>query len=229
MDSEIISDARVKGGRPSRAEAERLEEKILKVATGLFVEQGFAATSIEAVARGAGVAKRTLYVRYADKAALYVAVIRRLMRQWLETVEETVPPDAEVAEVLCALGRSLLAAITRPEVIALHRVMYAEGPRFPDMARLVHELCADHGWRTIAEILERETARGRLTITDPLFTAQQFYHLIVAEPLDRLLGAHPHPFTTVDGEDWVRRSVALFLNGTRAFGDQGFALDPPGA
>lgn len=202
-----------RSGRPSRAEAERREEKILDVATALFVKHGFAATSIEAVARGAGVAKQTLYARYTDKAALYVAVIRRMINQWRQTVDETVVPDAEVTEMLVALGRSLIAAATRPQSLALRRVMYFEAPRFPEMAALVHELWSEHGWRTIAAILERECARGRLRPCDAVFSAQQFYHLVASEAVNRLLSAHPRPFNDAECEDWIRRSVALFLAG----------------
>lgn len=218
MADEASGEVRVRGGRPSRAEAERRDERLLEVATALFVEQGFAATSIEAVARGAGVAKRTLYARYPDKAALYVAVIRRIINQWQQVVEDSVPPEAAITDVLTALGRSLMVAVTDPRSLALHRVMYSEGPRFPEMAVLVHDLCAEHGWRTIAAILERETARGRLRVTDPEFAAQQFYHLIVAVPLDRLLGAHPHPLTPAECETWISRSVELFLSGVGASG-----------
>src|SRR2546429_646536 len=41
------------GGRPSRLESARLSERILDVATALFLGRGYGSTSIEAVARQA--------------------------------------------------------------------------------------------------------------------------------------------------------------------------------
>src|SRR5947208_875980 len=58
-----------RGGRPSREQAARLGERILDVATHLFLSHGYGATSIEAVARRARVSKRTFYHRFPDKPA----------------------------------------------------------------------------------------------------------------------------------------------------------------
>src|SRR5215831_11028175 len=70
-----------RGGRPSLAQAEKLGERILDVATQLFLSHGYGATSIDAVARRAGVSKRTFYHRYADKPALFSAVVHRVIER----------------------------------------------------------------------------------------------------------------------------------------------------
>ena len=57
-----------RGGRPSRAEALRLRERILIAATELFLAEGYGSTTIEAVAARAGISKRTFYDRFDDKA-----------------------------------------------------------------------------------------------------------------------------------------------------------------
>jgi len=206
---------RARGGRPCRAEAERRDERLIDVAAELFLAQGFAATSIESVARAAGVAKRTLYSRYPDKAALFAAVVRRLIDHWHQSLDDLGPPDADLATRLDALARVIMTASTSPQSIALHRIMYAEGPRFPELALMVHELCAEHGWRSMARILERETAQGRLQLDDPLLAARQFYHLLIAEGVDRSLCGHPQPFTAAEIDHWRQRAVALFLHGLR--------------
>ncbi len=213
MQPETDHKARSQGGRPSREEAALRDERILEVALTLFMANGFAATSIEAVARGAGVAKRTLYARYPDKAALFVAVIRRQIDEWLATLRELGGADADVAALLYSLGISMFEVTTSPQAVALIRIIRAEGVRFPDMAEALHEMCLQHIWGMIAGILRREAERGRLRIEDPMFAACQFHQLVVGEPLDRLLSGNPHPLTAEQGADWVRRSVALFLHG----------------
>src|SRR5258706_6008183 len=61
------------GGRPSRLESAQLSDRILDVATALFLSDGFGATSIEAVAKRAGISKRTLYHRFNGKEMLFEA------------------------------------------------------------------------------------------------------------------------------------------------------------
>jgi len=67
------------GGRPSRAESEKLGERILDAATSLFLAHGYGATSIEQVARKTRISKRTFYHRFEDKPTLFGAVVNRIV------------------------------------------------------------------------------------------------------------------------------------------------------
>ena len=73
-----ISSVKSKGGRPLLEDVPRRNEHLLEVATGVFVRLGYNATTLDRIAADAGVAKRTIYARYADKQALFFAVMRRL-------------------------------------------------------------------------------------------------------------------------------------------------------
>src|SRR5471032_2277471 len=70
-----------RGGRPSRADALRLRERILVAATDLFLAEGYGSTTIEAVAARAGISKRTFYDRFDDKSALFAAVVHEIIEQ----------------------------------------------------------------------------------------------------------------------------------------------------
>ena len=62
-------------GRPTLDELERRKAKVMKVATDLFVRQGYAATSLVDIAKQAGVATRTLYQHFGDKEAMFQSVM----------------------------------------------------------------------------------------------------------------------------------------------------------
>jgi hypothetical protein len=57
---------RSSGGRPSREAAALLRDKILDVATALFLRDGYGAVSIEMIARDARISKRTFYQRFSN-------------------------------------------------------------------------------------------------------------------------------------------------------------------
>ena len=63
-----------KGGRPTLEDIPRRNEHLLEVATDNFIRLGFNAATLDRIAAEAGVAKRTIYARYPDKAG---AVYRR--------------------------------------------------------------------------------------------------------------------------------------------------------
>ncbi len=63
-----------------RAAAAATRERICAAAEALFLRDGYARTSIRAVAKAAGVAEATVYLAFPDKAALLDAVIVRATR-----------------------------------------------------------------------------------------------------------------------------------------------------
>ncbi|MEQ1899315.1 MAG: TetR/AcrR family transcriptional regulator [Devosia sp.] len=56
--------------------------KILVAAKLLILRNGLRGTSMEAIARAAGIAKPTLYVQFGDKEAVFAALIDQLINEW---------------------------------------------------------------------------------------------------------------------------------------------------
>jgi AcrR family transcriptional regulator len=73
----MTGDVNSAGALPSlrQAQVAHTEQRILAAATGLFLEGGYLATTLEAVARRAQVGARTVYLRFGTKAALFKRVI----------------------------------------------------------------------------------------------------------------------------------------------------------
>ena len=204
-----------RGGRPSRAAAALLGEHILDVATELFLAEGYGATSIEAVAQRARISKRTFYHRFPDKAALFAAVVRRIIEQLRPPASTPLFEGANSAEMLRRLSRLILRAALMPMALALNRLMVAEAQRFPELAAIV----AREGGRAelirqIAVMLEREARAGALTIDRAEFAAEQFVQLVVSLPQRRALGLG-EPMTEAELDTWADDCVTLFLNGCR--------------
>jgi AcrR family transcriptional regulator len=75
-------------------------ERILEAALELFAHFGIKRTSMEDVARKAGVGRTTIYRRFSDKGALAQAVALREGRRFIEAVEAAVAPVADPVERL---------------------------------------------------------------------------------------------------------------------------------
>lgn len=204
-----------RGGRPSREQAALLGDRILDVAADLFLTEGYGATSIEAVAQRARISKRTFYHRFSDKAALFDAVLRRII-QGIRP-----PPDAplfecgDLSEVLRRLARLAVRASVAPMTLALTRLMLTEAQRFPELAAIVaREGSRGEAVRQITALLERESRAGRLAIDRPEFAAEQFLALLMTVPQRRGLGLGA-PMTGAELDCWADDCVNLFLNGCR--------------
>ncbi len=209
------------GGRPTADAAALLETTILDAATAAFLADGYAATSIEAVAKGSGVAKRTLYARWDGKPALFRAVVERLMTRWLSLAGGWTPVMGGAVSGLAGLEDALndaaeriLAIALRPEAVALHRLLVAESARFPELPRMMHQAGASEGGIRIAALLDQAVATGMLPPGDTVFAAEQFLHLVLAGPQRRALGLGP-PLDEPAVKAWCHAAVRLFLSGVR--------------
>lgn len=197
-------------GRPTKDETQRIRDKILDVAAVFFFTEGYGATSIEAIARRARIAKRTIYHRFKDKPDLFRAVVHR-------TLERLRPPDAGnlfegagIRDILVKLARAILRASLSPEALALHRVILAEATRFPELALIMNE----QGMRReaitrIASLLEH--ADGNKP-ANALFSAEQFLHMVTSAPQRRALGLG-QPMNAEELEAWAANTVTLFVDG----------------
>jgi TetR/AcrR family transcriptional regulator, mexJK operon transcriptional repressor len=202
------------GGRPTASAAALLETTILKAATAAFLADGYAATTIEAIARTCSVAKRTIYARWSGKPALFRAVLEQLMGKWLSDAGDWA--DAESLEMALdgAAARILAVALT-PEAVALNRLLIAESARFPELPVMMHQAGAGEGTSRIAALLDRAVARGTLRKQDTVFAAEQFLHLVLAGPQRRALGLGPK----LDEQQtvlWRKAAVTLFLCGVQS-------------
>jgi len=206
-----------RGGRPSRTDALRLGERILEVATELFLAEGYGTTTIEAVAARAGISKRTFYHRFDDKAALFAAVVHRIIEQLRPPPGVPIVEGATLHDVLRRIAGLILRAALSPRALALHRLVTAESVRFPKLVRLVDtESVTQEAKALIGNLLARELQDPRFGVEARAFAAEQFLVMVVTAPQRRAMGLGA-PLTSSELDAWTDDVVKLFLNGCRGW------------
>ena len=175
-------------GRPRSREA---DAAILDAALDLLIERGAEATSIEQVARRAGVTRATVYRRFPDKVSLLIATV--------EAAYGNPPPTPEIVDVehLVSGWASVLA---NPRLRRLLRRLYGMVEDFPDVARAYQGSLGDQRDQARREVFRRARDLGRFPAdTDPdvlldLLTGAGWQHLAV----------HPDTCTVEDAERFLR-------------------------
>ncbi|MDF0518795.1 helix-turn-helix domain containing protein [Bradyrhizobium yuanmingense] len=117
-----------RGGRPTREEAQAIEERILAVAAALFARDGYAATSMERVIAECGAGKDTIYRRYPSKSAIFAAVLERSRRRIMERLADLQVRQSghnSLAQ-LKELASLLLDLNLDPELVAFKRIAASE-------------------------------------------------------------------------------------------------------
>lgn len=158
-------------------------EKAAAILTGaleVFSEQGYAAASMERIAKAAKVSKPTLYKYFQDKEGLFSALVQQLTernRQRLPLLlaksVDSLPPQ----EVLRQIATMVIDDFPRDEaILKLMRLIIGESERFPHIARTFVREIEKPMIEKFAAYFARQP---QLQLSDPMVTARVFIGSVV--------------------------------------------------
>ena len=181
-------DARPRLDRDSRRDV------ILDVASAVFMEVGYAAASMSAIAARVGGSKGTLYNYFKSKEDLFEAYVERHCQRQQEIMDDLIVQAPDVRAGLTALGRTLLAIVVTGFGLRNFTLIAAEAGRSPAIGKAFYEAGPMRGAAQLARVIERGVANGELRACDPLAAAHQFSGLCQNRLFKaRLCGYGPEP------------------------------------
>lgn len=165
-------------GRPTLS-----TEGLLDKALDLFLEEGFERTSIDAIAAAAGMAKRTIYSRYADKESLFLAALERAIEEWMVPNEQLQAAESDDLEVMLQeVARILVTNIMKPAGLRLMRITNAESGRMPEIGAYTYQHGTERTVAYLADLFQRRFAPSTAALDDWNEAAIAFLYLVVCGP-----------------------------------------------
>ncbi len=215
-----------------RQEAKR--EQIRSAARDLFLKNGYAETSMDAVTAAAGISKETLYRYYETKADLFADVLGQLIaRPAVEGASRSRPPAPrsaqELEEQLVDFAEGYLSRVMSSTQLDLLRVVIAEGGRFPDVGEAFRAGLAAAGADTVwATILGAQSSGLLAGWVDPRRAARALAGLLLVFIIgDGLLAATPKLPSRRQIEEIIRIFVAGVSSREGVAGSDGRPLRTP--
>ncbi len=166
-----------------RRRAEARPDEVLDAALALFAAKGFAATSVEEVARGAGLSKAAVYLYFPSKQALLTGLVRR-----------AVAPVADLALEQFAGFRGdprpliggMLRMMADPRLFALPSLILREAAVGPQMAEVYRAEVLDRVLPALRGLIAQGVAGGHIRAVDPDLTVRSIMgpvlaHLLLAQ------------------------------------------------
>jgi AcrR family transcriptional regulator len=167
----------IAGETPASDRGREREAAILEAAEQEFLEHGYGATTIDAIAKRAGGSKSTLYRFFPNKAALFHAVVASVVA---DRRKVDLDPKAEIYDSLYEYCIRRLRVVFRRRHWSLLRLIMAERDRFPAIAQAYYELGPQHGLEVLSEYFSTLSQLGRLElIADPMQTAKFFIGMLM--------------------------------------------------
>ncbi len=124
-------------GRPQVRPDHETRQIIYEAARHEFAASGYAATSMEAVARRAGVSTKTLYRLNPNKASLFEGMVSDRLDRFLANVNLRAVDHVRIEEALYAALLACAELVLDKEVIALQRMVLQEACKSSDIAGML--------------------------------------------------------------------------------------------
>ena len=203
-------------GRPQVRPDDETRQIIYEAARHEFADSGYAATSMEAVARRAGVSTKTLYRLIPNKAALFDGMVTDRLDRILASVDLNAIDHAEIEEALFAALMACAELTLDEEVIALQRMVLQEAGKFSDIAGMFYKNGIQRITAALADWLRVQQKRGLIDLDDIDEAAGMLLGMVASAPRRAaMFGGVPLPPRS-QIEARVRRCAALFLRGCQA-------------
>lgn len=144
--------------RSNRERSETMRAELIAAARRLFTERTYAETSTPDIVAAAGVTRGALYHHFADKQALFRAVVEAEAQAVAREIETATPPDMPAARQLADGAAAYLRAMAAP---GRTRLLLLDGPAVLGR-REMDDIDRRHAARTLREGLAEAMASGAL-------------------------------------------------------------------
>ncbi len=211
-----VSDNLVNTNSPGRPKDMAKRQAILEAAKTLFLSNGYASTSMDAVAVEAGVSKLTVYSHFTDKETLFSAAVVAKCEEQLPVMYFELPDGVPVEQVLLNIARGFHVLINSDESVNLHRLMMTSGSQDPKLSQIFFEAGPLRMLQGMERLLARIAQSGALSIDKPLTAAEHFFCLLKGTANFQLLYGCGGQLSDAAAEEHVQDVVGLFIRAYRA-------------
>jgi AcrR family transcriptional regulator len=200
-------------GRPQLRPDDDTRQILFEAARHEFARHGYAATSMETVARRAGVSTKTLYRLIPTKAALFEGMVSDRLDRFLADVNLRAVDDSDIEAALHAALKACADLVLDEEVIALQRMVLQETSKFSNLAPTFYRNGILRTVTALANWLRVQQQRGLIALDDIDEAAGMLIGMATAAPQRAaIFGGVPLP-PRPEIEARLRGCAKLFLRG----------------
>lgn len=198
-----------------RSKNEAKRQQILDSAINLFTEQGFAATSMELIAKNADVSKQTVYSHFGSKDDLFSASIEQRCES-LHILDLSMHDLSDPKTILLELAKRLIEIITSKQACAVHKICAFESNAYPQVSDIFYQAGPLRVTNELSLLMEKLHQQKVLYIENPRYAALQFLNMIKGELWMQVEFNTKERISPKEVDEYLRDSVDFFIRGYTA-------------
>jgi len=196
----------------TRSKSQIKGQQILAAATELFTEHGYAATSMDLIAKHAEVSKQTVYSHFGSKDQLFAAAIEQKCDSY-HMLDFELDDLSDPKQALLTLAQRFLTMLTSKEACAVHKICAYEAISHPTLSELFYQAGPEKITAEVAELMALLNERKILSIVNSHFAALQFLNMMKGEAWMRVEFNTKHQVSQNEIDAYLLSSVELFMRG----------------
>lgn len=189
-----------------RRRAEARPDEVLDAALQLFTAQGFARTTVEQVARQAGLSKAAVYLYFPSKKAVLAGLVHRAVGSVADQALARIADyKGDPRPAMREFVNRIATGMADPKAFAVPKLVMREAVAAPEIARLYRDEVLDKVIPVLSALIGQGVAGGYIRHVDPELTVRSLIgpvliHILLAEifavqpedglSLDRLIDNH---------------------------------------
>ncbi|MBL4941025.1 MAG: TetR/AcrR family transcriptional regulator [Colwellia sp.] len=195
-----------------RSKNEAKRQQILDAAIKLFTEQGFAATSMEVIAKNADVSKQTVYSHFGNKDDLFSASVEGKCES-LHILDLSLDDLSDPQATLYQLAKNFTEFITSKEACAVHKICVFESNAYPQVSDIFYQAGPLRVTKQVTQLMQNLHNQKSLFIDNPKHAALQFLNMMKGELWMQVEFNIKERITPEEVDEYLRDSVAFFIRG----------------
>jgi AcrR family transcriptional regulator len=171
-------------GRPRQMLEKERRRQLIAAAADLFLHKGYHATTMDDVARRAGMSKKTVYQVFSGKSELFDALLSDWFAPYTIPIEsDNRPPREVLTDVLSRMANFALSE----RQVQMPRLLIAETSCSEDIAAALDRQGIGQGKGALEQWLAAQAALGVLKIDDPVEVSSMLFFAAAGDFLMGLL------------------------------------------
>lgn len=202
----------IKCSKNKRSKNEVKRKQILDASVSLFTCLGYAATSMDLIAKNADVSKQTVYSHFGSKDELFSASVEYKCES-LHIVDLSLNDLSDPQTVLLTLARSFTGFITSKEACAVHKICVFESSNYPQVSEMFYKAGPLRIIDEVTLLMAKLHQQQILDIDNPRHAASQFLNMMKGELWMQTEFNIKERISAEEVEAYLRDSVAFFIRG----------------
>ena len=188
-------------------------DEILAAALGLFVRKGFVSTTMDDIAKKAGVSKGTVYLYFPSKDSLFKTIVHELMVPKIAEVEVFIAAyEGSQSELLKLVISKWWTTVNSSGLAGIPKLILTEADKFPALTKLYVKEVIHRIQIILVTIINTGIQSKEFRRTDPVLSARVIMSSLVYFSIWHItLKKYDQKDLTV--ENLIEQQIEIILNG----------------